>query len=170
MPVLDASVVVDALVVAGSAGDLGRDEMRRLTTLQVPAIFTAEVTSSLRGLVQGRALSPIRAKAALTEILSVKTLSYPFEPFARRVWELRDSLTVYDAWYVALAERLEAELVTADKRLADASGPRCPVRYLDPGGQRPASTKPPGDAQSTTGRLPAITAHEVRVSSEGGCP
>ncbi len=134
MTVLDASVVVDALVVARPSGDLGRVEMRRLAELQVPAIFTAEVTSALRGLVQRRALSPIRAATALTEILSVNTMSYPFEPFARRVWELRDSLTVYDAWYVALAERLEAELVTADKRLADASGPRCSVRYLDPGG------------------------------------
>lgn len=131
MPVLDASIVVDALVVVGPAGDLSRDEMRKLGELQVPAIFTAEVTSALRGLVQRRALSPIRATAALTEILSVKTLTYRFEPFARRVWELRDSLTVYDAWYVALAERLETELVTGDKRLADASGPGCPVRYLD---------------------------------------
>jgi predicted nucleic acid-binding protein len=132
MPVLDASVVVDALVVAGRPGDLGRAELRRLSELQVPAIFTAEVTSALRGLVHRTALDPIRAATALTEILSMKTLSYPFEPFARRVWELRDNMTVYDAWYVALAERLETELVTADKRLADARGPRCPVRYLGP--------------------------------------
>jgi predicted nucleic acid-binding protein len=132
MPVLDASVVVDALVVAGRPGDLGRAELRRLSELQVPAIFTAEVTSALRGLVHRTALDPIRAATALTEILSMKTLSYPFEPFARRVWELRDNMTVYDAWYVALAERLETELITADKRLADARGPRCPVRYLGP--------------------------------------
>ena len=132
MPVLDASVVVDALAVTGRPGDLGRAELRKLSELQVPAIFTAEVTSALRGLVHRRALSPIRAATALTEILSIKTLSYPFEPFARRAWELRDSVNIYDAWYMALAERLETELVTADKRLADARGPRCPVRYLDP--------------------------------------
>jgi predicted nucleic acid-binding protein len=132
MPVLDASVVVDALVVAGRPGDLGRAELHRLSELQVPAIFTAEVTSALRALVHRRALHPIRAATALTGILSMKTLSYPFEPFARRAWELRDSLTIYDAWYVALAERLETELVTADKRLTDARGPRCPIRYLDP--------------------------------------
>ena len=132
MAVLDASVVVDALVVVGRPGDLGRAELRRLSELQVPAIFTAEVTSALRGLVHRHALNPITAATALTEILSMKTLSYPFEPFARRAWELRDGLPVYDAWYVALAERLETELVTADKRLADASGPRCPVRHLDP--------------------------------------
>jgi predicted nucleic acid-binding protein len=130
VPVLDASVVVDALVVTGPAGDLARAEMRALGVLQVPAIFTAEVTSALRGLVQGHALSPIRASAALEQILSVRTVCYPFEPFARRVWELRDSLTVYDAWYVALAERLGTELVTADKRLARARGTRCPIRCL----------------------------------------
>jgi len=132
MAVLDASVVVDALVVAGRPGDLGRAELRKLNELQVPAIFAAEVTSGLRGLVHRGALHPIRAATALSEILSIRTLSYPFEPFARRAWELRDNLTVYDAWYVALAERLETEVVTADKRLADARGPRCPVRYLDP--------------------------------------
>ena len=130
MPVLDASVVVDALVVTGAPGDLGRDEMRHLSVLQVPAIFTAEVASALRGLVLASALSPIRASAALSQILSVSTISYPFEPFARRVWQLRDNLTVYDAWYVALAEQLGTELVTADKRLAAASGPRCPIRCV----------------------------------------
>ena len=132
MPVLDASVLVDALVVVGRPGDLGRAELGKLSELQVPAIFTAEVTSALRGLVHRRALSPIRAATALTEILSIRTLTYPFEPYARRAWELRDSVTIYDAWYVALAEQLETELITADRRLADARGPRCPVRYLDP--------------------------------------
>jgi predicted nucleic acid-binding protein len=130
MPVLAASVVVDALVAAGPAGDLGRIEMRKLGELQVPAIFTAEVTSALRRLVHAGALSPIRAASALTQILSVRTLSYPFEPFARRAWELRNTVTVYDAWYVALAERLETELVTSDKRVAEANGPRCPIRIL----------------------------------------
>src|SRR5258708_14890444 len=132
MPVLDASVVVDAVVVAGPAGDLGRTEMRNLGELQVPAIFTAEVTSALRRLVQTGALSPIRGATALTQILAVKTMSYPFEPFVRRAWELRETLTVYDAWYVALAERLETELVTAANRLAEAGGPPCPVRLLQP--------------------------------------
>jgi predicted nucleic acid-binding protein len=131
MTILDASVVVDALVVAGSAGDLARDEMRKLTELVVPAIFTAEVTSALRGLVRAGELSPVRAVTALSDVLSIKTLKFPFEPFARRAWELRENLTVYDAWYVALAERLDTELVTGDKRLASAHGPRCPVRYLD---------------------------------------
>lgn len=55
---------------------------------------------------------------------------YPFRPFADRAWELRDSLTVYDAWYVAVAEALGTDLVTADRRLASARGPRCEVRLV----------------------------------------
>ena len=47
---------------------------------------------------------------------------------AERVWELRGNLTVYDAWYVALAESLRTDLVTADQELRHAAGPRCLIR------------------------------------------
>lgn len=50
---------------------------------------------------------------------------YPYEPFAERVWELRPTVTPYDAWYVALAESLNARLATLDLRLSRAPGPRC---------------------------------------------
>ncbi len=60
----------------------------------------------------------------------MRTIQYPFGPFSDRVWELRANLTVYDAWYVAPAESLGTDLVTAHERLATASGPRCHVRRL----------------------------------------
>lgn len=130
VPVIDASVMVNALVVVGRPGDLARAELRGLVELPVPAIFCAEATSALRTLVGGGAISQARARAALRQLGSLRVIQYPFEPFASRVWELKDNLTVYDAWYVALAERLGTELVTADKRLAGAPGPRCPVLLL----------------------------------------
>ena len=52
---------------------------------------------------------------------------YPFTPFADRIWELRNNLTAYDAWYVALAEVSGCPLVTLDLRLSRASGPRCEI-------------------------------------------
>lgn len=58
----------------------------------------------------------------------MRITAYPFEPFVVRTWELRDHLTLYDAWYVALAESLGADFVTADARLLEAVGPRCTVR------------------------------------------
>jgi predicted nucleic acid-binding protein len=49
-----------------------------------------------------------------------------------RCWELRDNLTIYDAAYVALAEALQASLLTGDKRLATATGPQCHIEVLRP--------------------------------------
>ena len=125
MAVVDASVLVDALVSAGRPGELARAELRGRSVLEVPAIFAAEATSALRGLVRGGSLSTLRAATALEQIRTVRTIQYPFEPFAHRVWELRDSLTVYDAWYVAIAESLGAGLATLDRPLTRAPGPRC---------------------------------------------
>jgi len=128
MPVIDASVFVDAMVGVGNHGELARQELRDQAALQVPAIFGAEATSALRGLVARGELSPLRAAGALQQVGTLRSMQYPFEPFASRVWELRDNLTVYDAWYVALAEWLGTELVTGDESLRRAVGPRCVVR------------------------------------------
>jgi predicted nucleic acid-binding protein len=128
--VFDSSVFVDALVVTGSAGSAARAALRDRTALEVPAIFAAEVVSALRALVARRELSPTRAATALEQVRTTRAVQYPFEPFASRAWELKDTITVYDAWYVALAEWLDTDLVTADQRLVRAAGPRCPVRLV----------------------------------------
>jgi predicted nucleic acid-binding protein len=130
MTVVDASVLVNALVAAGPAGDAARKELRDRTTLQVPAIFGAEVASALRALVLRSELASSRAAAALEQLRVLRSVQFPFEPFSQRVWELRASVTVYDAWYVALAEWLQTDLVTADEQLARASGVRCAIRVL----------------------------------------
>ena len=77
-------------------------------------------------------LSPTVAAEALEELRAVPRVRYMFEPFSERAWELRDNLTVYDAWYVALAEWLETDLVTTDQRLMRAPGPRCRIRLPEP--------------------------------------
>ena len=128
MSVIDASVFVDALVGVGDHGDRARRELHTHDTLQVPAIFGAEAVSALRGLVLRGELSSFRAAAALEQVGRVRSLQYPFEPFASRVWELRNNLTVYDAWYIALAEWLGTDFVTGDNNLAKAIGPRCAIR------------------------------------------
>jgi predicted nucleic acid-binding protein len=126
--VFDASVFVDALVGVGIHGDRARRELHNVAVLQVPAIFGAEAASALRRLVLRGALDPLRASAAIDQIRSVRSIQYPFEPFCSRVWQLRANLTIYDAWYIALAEQLDTELVTADERLLTATGRRCPIR------------------------------------------
>lgn len=49
-----------------------------------------------------------------------------------RAWDLRTNLSAYDAIYLALAEQLDATLLTADARAARAPGLRCPVEMLTP--------------------------------------
>lgn len=72
----------------------------------------------------------LAARIALEEARVAPMRRFPFEPFLDRVWALRNSLSAYDAWYVALAEWLETDLVTADARLANAPGPNCIVRLV----------------------------------------
>jgi predicted nucleic acid-binding protein len=134
MTVFDASVYVDALVSLGPPGDNARAALRDRTVLEVPSIFIAEAISSLRALVGHDQLSLGRASEALEQIRTVRAIQYPLEPFVDRVWELRSNLTVYDAWYVALAEWLGTDFMTAEARLVGAPGPRCPVRHV---GDRP---------------------------------
>jgi predicted nucleic acid-binding protein len=132
LTVFDASVFVDALVVVGATGDAARAELADQLVLEVPTIFGAEVVSALSGLVRRGDLNPIRASSAVEQVRSVRAIRYPFEPLIDRAWELRDNVTVYDAWYVALAEWLGTDLVTADGGLVNATGPRCEVRLPRP--------------------------------------
>ena len=127
MRVLDASVVIDALAVTGPAGTVARSLLAAEAPLHVPALLRAEVCNGLCAMVRRGTVSPLIATALAVRAGELHARSYPFEPFLRRAWELRDNVTTYDAWYVALAERLDAALVTTDERLQRATGPRCRV-------------------------------------------
>ena len=63
-------------------------------------------------------LMPVEAVSLPVELL-------PYSVCAGRVWELRSNITAYDAWYVALAETLDARLATLDVKLSRATGTRC---------------------------------------------
>lgn len=127
MNVLDASVVTDAVAVAGGPGDVARRLVAAEARLHVPAVLGAEVASALRAMLRRGDLDAGEARSALLRATAMRARRYPFEPFVARVWELRDTVTVYDAWYAALAEMLDAPLVTADERLRRSNAPRCPV-------------------------------------------
>jgi len=75
-----------------------------------------------------RRLSTERAEGAIERLRATVIERYPFMPFIDRVWSLRDRVTIYDAWYVALAESLETDLVTTDRRLIRVRGLHCKVR------------------------------------------
>jgi predicted nucleic acid-binding protein len=122
--VVDASVLVVALADDGSAGTVAR---KRLVTerLAAPELIDLEVVSVLRRRVASGAFPAARARQAIADLRMMPLVRSPHGPLLERCWELRENVTVYDAAYVALAEALDAVLLTADQRLASAPGPRC---------------------------------------------
>jgi predicted nucleic acid-binding protein len=92
-----------------------------------PDLMPAEAAS--RAQLAGDISSDI-ASIAHQDLLDLRMEFFPYEPFATRVWALRDNITCYAAWYVALAEMLSAPLTTLDGRLAKAPGTRC--RFATP--------------------------------------
>jgi predicted nucleic acid-binding protein len=86
--------------------------------------------SVLRRQLAAGTIDERRAWFALSDLVELPMMRAPHRPLLPRCWELRDNLTMYDAAYVALAEDLESLLLTADARLSQAAGPRCPVELL----------------------------------------
>lgn len=124
--VVDASLLVGALTGADQQGRWCEKALER-AELAAPELALAEATNILRRMELSGSVSRLEATAAHRDLLRFKIELYPFAPFAGRAWELRANLTVYDAWYAALAEALGWPLLTLDRRIAGASGPRCEV-------------------------------------------
>ena len=122
--VVDASTVVAALTDAGSDGHWAREQLTS-APLAAPHLLPAEAANILRRAARAGELSPDMASLAHGDLLELRVALYRYRPLAARVWELRENLTSYDAWYVALAETLDAPLATLDARLCSAPGPRC---------------------------------------------
>jgi predicted nucleic acid-binding protein len=127
--VADASVLVLALLDEGGAGALARERLLA-SDIAVPELADVEVLSVVRREVLAGRLSSQRGAGALQDYTDLAVARYAHQPLMARAWELRDTVSAYDAQYVALAEFLDAALVTADGPLARASGPRCPIHLL----------------------------------------
>jgi predicted nucleic acid-binding protein len=96
---------------------LGVDE-----SLHAPHLIDVEVAQVLRRFAAAGDLTAERGWAALSDLAEWPLSRYAHEPLLERVWQLRQNVTAYDAVYLALAEALEAPLVTCDRRLAAAAG------------------------------------------------
>ena len=125
--VVDASVLVAALVDSGDDGDLVRTRDRE-------RLSGGAGSGHRRGLEHPAATRARRAGDGVGSLVGATRSPRPrdradADPALRnRIWELRSNLTCYDAWYVAVAEALELPLATLDRRLARATGPSCEIR------------------------------------------
>lgn len=124
--VVDASVVVAALVDSGAEGRWALDVLGA-GGLAAPALMPYEVANVLRRIELSGRISADVATLAHADLVTLPVDLAPYVPCATRSWALRPALTAYDASYVALAEALDVPLATLDARLARAPGVRCAV-------------------------------------------
>ena len=125
MKVVDAGVIVELVANSLDPDRLGEEE------LAAPHLIDSEVTSVLRRLVLGDVLTETQGRRALEGFEALALRRFAADWLRPRMWELRHSLSAYDATYVALAEKTEAtSLLTTDARLAKAPGVACTIELL----------------------------------------
>lgn len=118
--VVDASVVVDLLVEHPRAAGV-RAALEDVDGV-APMLLDAEVLHAITRYVRRGEMSERRAGQAL-ELLSQAAIErFPIAPLVHDAWALRHNVSSYDAFYVALAQRLGCPLITCDRALAGAPG------------------------------------------------
>ena len=122
MIVLDASALVELLLNTTRGRTIAARIENPAIGLHIPHLADVEVAQALRRYANDGALDPAAAEMALDDLSALDLQRHAHEPFLSRIWELRENLSAYDAAYVALAETLDASVLTCDGRLARAPG------------------------------------------------
>ena len=122
--VIDSSVLIAALLDSGPHGSWAEGVLAS-GALHAPELARCEATNILRRLERAKHITTAEANAAQDDLMQLNIELFSFDPFAERIWELRHTVTSYDAWYVAVAEALALPLATLDVRLSKASGIAC---------------------------------------------
>lgn len=130
MIVIDASVLVDALLGDDDLGDAAREALAQTADLHAPELIYPETLSACRRAKRLGWADDERIARAVARLAFAPIMRASHVPFIDRVWALRDRCSAYDANYVALAEVLDAPLVTTDRKLANAVADICDVRLV----------------------------------------
>jgi predicted nucleic acid-binding protein len=130
MIVVDASAVLEALLRTPVGPAVERRLFDPAETLHAPYLLDIEVAQVVRRYATMGEIDGERGRAALADLADLPLHRYPHDFLLPRVWDLRHNLTAYDAVYVALAEALDAPLLTRDKRLAAAPGHQARIELV----------------------------------------
>jgi predicted nucleic acid-binding protein len=130
MIVLDASLLAVVLGDDAEPGTRLRDHLWADDDVFAPELIDLEVAAYARRLVRLGQMMPDRAMQLLVDLAVMPLRRVSHVPFLSRIWELRHNVSAYDASYIALAEVMQAPLLTTDARLARAPGIRCEVQVF----------------------------------------
>jgi predicted nucleic acid-binding protein len=122
MIVVDASAVIEVLLATPNSHVIERRMHLADGSLHAPQLLDIEVLQVLRRLCTQGVTTANRCREALDDLSDLPIARYGHESLVARIWGLRHNMTAYDAAYVALAEALDAPLITRDRRLGNAPG------------------------------------------------
>jgi len=128
--VLDASAAIEWLLQSPAGIKIEKRLFSSSESLHAPHLLDVEVAQVLRRYVREKIIGAQRGQEALDDLADLPLSRYPHDFLIPRVWELRATLTAYDAVYVALAEALDAPLLTCDGKIASASGHSADVEVV----------------------------------------
>lgn len=120
MIVVDASAVIEVLLRTPTAAAVEARLFAIGPSLHAPHLIDVEVAQVLRRFAAAGDIDDARGRIALADLVDFPLRRYPHDALLPRIWDLRNNVTAYDAAYVALAEALDATLLTRDRRLAAA--------------------------------------------------
>lgn len=130
MIVVDASTIIELLLNTEAATRIADRLFAPGESLYAPHLLDVEAAQVIRRYCLTGQLNSERGSEALADLADLPLHKYPHDVLLPRIWELRENLTAYDACYVALAEALDAPLLTADHRLAAASGHHAHIELI----------------------------------------
>jgi predicted nucleic acid-binding protein len=128
--VVDASALLEALLRTSSRPAVEDRLFAQGETLHAPHLLDVEVAQVIRRYAANGDIDDARGRLALADLADLSLRRYPHDFLLPRIWDLRRNLTAYDAAYVALAEALDAPLLTRDRRLAAAAGHHARIELI----------------------------------------
>lgn len=130
MIVLDASAAVEWLLQSTTGAKIDRRLFSTANSLHAPHLLDVEVAQVMRRHVRDNSITARRGADALEDLRSLGINMHSHDLLMSRIWELRATLTAYDAAYVALAELLDSPLLTCDRKIAGAPGHNANVEVM----------------------------------------
>jgi len=131
MIVIDASALLEFLLQTSLGARVEARLFGEEDELHAPHLLDVEIAQGLRRLVRTGEVSSGRAEEAIVDLTDLDLHRHAHLDLLNRAWKLRDNISAYDAMYVALAEAIDAPIVTCDSPLAKAPGHRARIEVID---------------------------------------